>query len=211
MQLLPSQLNEIYDVIIKTKYFSPSQFTKSATGDEFRMEGTGYYFRIFEDTGYVNSLIVNFSPGEFLYKEGSVSMPWIEVPLYFKKWLTYLKREISAPDKWGRLFDEMRYLIGTTQNEYANFSHVEYLDISSKIEHIKASLSQIPLLQEQNVAIINQLDNLLELTNKLNKFDWQNLFIGTIITIIIQLNVTQDNAALLYDLIKSTFKGLFLK
>lgn len=211
MQLLPSQLNEIYDVIVKTKYFSPTQFTKSASGDEFRMEGTEYYFRVFEDAGYVNSLIVNFSPGQFLYKEGSVSMPWIEVPIYFKKWLTYLKREISAPNKWGRLFDEMQYLIGATPIEYTTFSHLEYLDIFSKIDYIKAYLSQIPLLQEQNVAITNQLDNLLEQTKNLNKFDWQNLFIGTIISIIIQLNVTHDNAILLYNLIKNVFKGLFLK
>lgn len=211
MQLLPSQLNELYDLIIETDYFSPGQFTKSALGDEFRMNGTRYYFRIFEDTEYVNSLFVNFSPGEMLYKEGSSSIPWMEVPVYFLKWLKYLKREISAPDKWGKLFDEMRYLVGTTPSQSANFSHEEYLEISNKIDHIKSSLAQIPLLQEQDTAIKNQLDNILELTSKLNKFDWQNLFIGTIISIIIQLNVTQENALSLYNLIKSTFKDLFLK
>jgi hypothetical protein len=211
MQLLPSQLNELYDLIIKTDYFSPTQFAKSATGDEFKMEGTGYYFKVFEDSRYVNSLFVNFSPGEMLYKDGSSSITWLEVPNYFLKWLKYLKREISAPDKWGRLFNEMRYLIGTTPNQVENFSRNEYIDISNKIDHIKSSLAQIPLLQEQNVAIKIQLDNLLEKTNNLNKFDWQNLFIGTIISIIIQLNVTQENAVSLYDLIKKSFKGLFLQ
>jgi hypothetical protein len=157
MQLLPSQLNLLYDAIIKTDYFSPAQFTKSTTGDEFKMEGTKYYFRIFEDSGYVNSLFVNFSPGEMLYKDGSSSIAWQEVPIYFQKWLKYLAREISAPDKWGRLFDERRYLVGTTPNIAVSFSHDEYIDISNKINEIKSSLAQIPLLQEQALSVENQL------------------------------------------------------
>ncbi|HEY1062909.1 MAG TPA: hypothetical protein VGE44_14530 [Daejeonella sp.] len=210
MKLLPSQLNQLYDIITQGGYFSPSQFEKSANGDHFKLTGSEYYFRIFEADGYANSFIVNFAPGESFYKESSSRIGWHDVSSYFANWLYFLKREVIAPDKWGRLLEEMRSLIGTTPNYNAKFSHAEYLDISYKFEHIKSSLTQIPLLKEQNEAIINQLDNLLELTNKLNKFDWQNLFIGTIISIIIQLNVTPENASLLYELIKTTFKGLFL-
>ena len=211
MELLPSQLNELYDLIVNSRHFSPTQFTKSATGDQFQLTGTGYYFRIYENTGYANSLVVNFSPGETLYKDASPSMAWKDVKEYFTKWLKYLKREVSSPDKWGRIFDEIQYLIGTTPNQNLGFTHEEYLTISGQMDFIKSSLEHIPLLQEQNSAIKNQLDHLLELTTELNKFDWQNLFIGTTISIIIQLGVTKENAALLYELIKRTFQGLFLK
>lgn len=211
MELLPSQLNELYDLIVSSKYFSPTQFTKSAAGDQFQLTDTGYYFRIYDNTGYVNSLVVNFSPGETLYKDASTNIPWKDVKEYFTKWLKYLYREVSSPDKWGRIFDEIQYLIGTTPNQYTSFSHQEYLTISAKIDLIKSSLEHIPLLQEQNFAIKNQLDHLLELTTELNKFDWQNLFIGTTLSIIIQLKVTNENAQLLYELIKRTFEGLFLK
>ena len=211
MKLLPSQLNELYDLIVNMGYFSPGQFSKSASGDEFTMNGTEYYFKIFEDSNYSNSFVVNYSPGETSYKAASSTVGWDKVSYYFQNWLYFLNREIVSPDKWGRLFDEMKSLIGTTPDHDLHFSHAEFLDISNKINHIKSSLEQIPLLTDQNAAIEHQLDNLLERTSSLKKFEWQNLFIGTIISIIIQLNVTPENAALLYDLIKTTFKGLFLR
>lgn len=210
MKLLPSQLNQLYDIIIESGNFSPSQFQKSDSGDEFRLTGTDYYFKIFDNTGYVNSFVVNYAPGDTYYKEASSSIVWHEVSSYFNNWLYFLNREITTPDKWGRLLEEMGSLIGTTPNQNTFFTHDEFLDISNKFNYIKSSLSQIPLVQEQNVAIINQLDVLLERTSTLNKFEWQHFFIGTIVSIIIQLNVTPDNAALLYELIKRTFKGLFL-
>ena len=211
MELLRSQLNELYTLITDSQHFSPTQFSKSAAGTNFQLVGTNFYFRIFEDTGYANTLIVNFSPGETLYRDASSSIGWKDVKDYFKKWLSYLKREVSSPDKWGRVFDEAQYLIGTTINQNVNFTHDEYLLLSTQINTIKSSLDRIPLLIEQNSAIKNQLDHLLELTSELNKFDWQNLMIGTIISIVIQLGVTQDNAKLLYELIKDTFQKVFLK
>lgn len=36
MQLLSSQLNELFDLIISSKHFSPTQFSKSSTGDQFQ-------------------------------------------------------------------------------------------------------------------------------------------------------------------------------
>lgn len=211
MELLRSQLNELYTLVVDTGYFSPTQFDKSATGTEFRLTGTAFYFKIFENSGYANSLIVNFSPGEILYKDASSSIVWKDVKEYFKKWLKYLKREVSSPDKWGRAFDEAQYLIGGTVDQNLHFTHDEYLLISSQIQTIKTSLDRIPLLQEQTIAIKNQLDHLLELTAQLNKFDWQNLLIGTIISIVVQLGVSKDNAVLLYELIKNTFHKIFLK
>jgi hypothetical protein len=63
MELLRSQLNELYTLIVDSKYFSPTQFNKSAAGTEFQLVGTSYFLKKFEDSGYVNLLIVNLSPG----------------------------------------------------------------------------------------------------------------------------------------------------
>lgn len=195
MRLLPSQLNELYDEIIETDYFSPGQFTESLTGHDFKMPGTGYYFRISEDTEYANSLYVKFYTGEILYRQASSRLPWVEVPVYFSKWLKYLKREVPTTDKWDRLFDEMRYLVAAMPGQSTNFSYEEFQCVSRKIEHIKPSLAQIPLLEEQVTALRIQLDHLLELTKELNKFDWQSLFIGTMLSIIMQLNITLEECS----------------
>jgi hypothetical protein len=85
-----------------------------------------------------------------------------------------------------------------------------HIELSSKIDQIKTSLDTIPLLEEQQIAIINQLNHLTELAKELNKFDWKNLFIGTIVSIILQLYVTRENAARLWNLIKTVFSNFFL-
>ncbi len=79
-----------------------------------------------------------------------------------------------------------------------------------KINQIKSSLGTINLLEEQQVAISQKLDHLIDVAKDLNKFDWKNLFIGTIISIIIQLEVNKENAALLWELIKRVFRNFLL-
>lgn len=67
------------------------------------------------------------------------------------------------------------------------------------------------MFENQQREIIIGLERLTELAKELNKFDWKNLFIGTIISITIQLNVTPDNATLLWELIQNVFSNYFLQ
>ncbi|WP_146198799.1 hypothetical protein [Pararcticibacter amylolyticus] len=210
MQLLRSQLNELYDLIEKQGYFSPSQFSILAGQTELTLNETQFYFKVFEDIGYVDSMMANFSPGRSLYMEATTGVDWEGIKFYFKDWLSYLKREVSAPDKWGRLVEEVKSLIGETQVENTAFSHQEYLEVRRNIETIKNQLSSIPLLETQNIAILHQLNHVAEMTDKLNKFDWRNFFIGTITSCVIQLGVTQEHAKLFAELIRNTFSGWML-
>ncbi|MBC7416780.1 MAG: hypothetical protein H7325_01315, partial [Pedobacter sp.] len=90
MKLLPSQLNELYDIIIRMGYFSPGQFSKSPTGAEFRMTGTDYYFKVLKVPDYVDSFMVNYSPGETSYDASSPSLGWGNVSSFFQNWLYFL-------------------------------------------------------------------------------------------------------------------------
>ncbi|RXF70539.1 hypothetical protein [Arcticibacter tournemirensis] len=210
MHLLRSQLNELYDLIEKQGYFSPLQFSVLPGQKELTLNDTQFYFRVFEDTGYANSMIANFSPGKSMYMDATSGIDWEGIKFYFKDWLSYLKREVSAPDKWERLIEEVRYLIGESPVENTAFSHQEYLEVRRNIDNIKNQLSSIPLLEAQNTAILQQLNRVAEMTDKLNKFDWRNFFIGTITSCVIQLGVTQEHARLLAELIRNTFSGWLL-
>lgn len=207
MYLLRSQLNDFYELIEKQGYFSPLQFDISSGKTELKLKETQFYFRVFDDSGYVDSMVANFSPGKFMYKEATSGTNWEGIKSSFKNWLDYLKREVAAPDKWDRLIEEVRYIIGDSRVENTAFSHQEYLEVRSNIDAIKSQLSSIPLLEAQSTAILHQLNRLAEMTDRLNKFDWRNLFIGTIISCVIQLGVTQEHAKLLFDLIKNAFNG----
>jgi len=171
---------------------------------------TDFYFDILLNDSHHSDYYVRYSPASTKIMDHHTAS-WNAVVIYFDKWLDTLMREISEVDKWGRLFEEIGNLkISNEENEH-RFSHEEYLTLERKFSDIKVSMIAIPFLPEQLEAINNKLDHLLTLTTELSKYDWQNLFIGVIVSVVIQLGVTQENAQLLYALIKQTFKGLFLQ
>jgi len=95
-------------------------------------------------------------------------------------------------------------------NEADKFSALEFEDLKIKVSAIKQGLNNIDLLSDQISVINEKLDHLTELAVNMNKFDWKSQFIGTIISIIIQLEVTQENAKSLWALIKQVFNNYFL-
>ncbi|KEQ31209.1 hypothetical protein N180_02880 [Pedobacter antarcticus 4BY] len=209
MKLLTSQKNSLYDLIELNDSFTPSQFAVIDGANQFRIQYTNseYYFKIQKVT---SSWYIDFIPGSNTYQNSTSTSLWSEVAIHFRHWVENLNREISAPDKWDRLTQEMNNLRGIIPADNTMFSHSEYLILSQQISQIKSSIAAISLTSEQNFAIESKLDHLLALANDMNKFDWQGLFIGTIISIIIQLGVTQEHAQELLAIIKQVFSGYFL-
>lgn len=217
MKLLTSQKDELFDLIEATKYFSPSQFDikeiQQKHNDyvtEIRFKNSDFFFRLIPESTYQGIFYANFSPGEKSIIEATSTLDWDGGMGYIDNWLEFLRREITAENKWEKLFREIEHIKLAPTDDQSKFTYQEYIELSDKIEQIKSSLSTIPLLEEQQVAIINQLNHLTELAKDLNKFDWKNLFIGTIISIVTQLYVTRDNAERLWALIKMIFSNLFL-
>lgn len=138
------------------------------------------------------------------------TMDWSKGTGYIYNWLECLRKEINAVNKWDNLLKEIEYIKFAPSDDNSKFTHQEYLELTNKIDQIKSALDTIPLLEERQLAVINQLNHLTELAKDLNKFDWKNLFIGTIISIITQLYVSKENATKLWTLIKTIFSNLFL-
>ncbi|WP_276378888.1 hypothetical protein [Flavobacterium sp. H4147] len=216
MKLLKSQKNSIFEIIQDFDFFSPDQFevieNETITGYDtivhFKADKDNYFS--FDDCKYVNRLYVRYSPGEQQIRDFSSDIIWDQALDYFFNWLIYLQREVLSPNLWEQFksrISEIKY-----DNDFKNekFSFSEYAEISEKIEVLKSSLSAIPLLLDQQNTIIARLDHLNETAKELGKFDWVNLFVGTIISVLIQLNVTHDNANAIWDLIKSVFNEYIL-
>jgi len=216
MKLLTSQKDSLFKIIQEYDFFSHNQFefieqdmmSEYITRIEYKANRLFYF--TFNDSDYANNLYVNYSPGEQQFVDSSSNIVWDYVLGYFYNWLEYLQREVTAPNLWNKFkteISEIKFI-----NDFSNqkFSFTEYTEISHKISLLKDSLSSIPLILSQQEAIISRLDHLNETAKDLGKFDWVNLFIGTIISIVIQLNVTPENANALWDLIKSIFNNYFL-
>lgn len=216
MELLTSQKNSLFEIIQEVDFFSHNQFElieKDIIGIcdthiEYKANKL-FYFR-FIDSNYANSLFINHSPGEEQIMDATSQISWNQTLNIFENWLYYLQREVTSPNLWQQFkteISEIKYI-----NNFSNqkFSFSEYTEISEKLDILKSSLSSIPLILNQQNEIILRLDHLSETAKELGKFDWINLFIGTIISVVIQLNVTPENANAIWDLIKRVFNNYFL-
>ncbi|WP_157489764.1 hypothetical protein [Flavobacterium sp. CF136] len=216
MKLLTSQKDHIYKYITAGGNFSPHQFKLIETDEMGRYStslkfiNSPYYFNFNEDTDYVG-FYVNYSPGQERIVEATNNVNWKIGFDHFITWLSNLKRELESPNLWERFQNEISGLQLITDFDNSKFTFSEYEELTEKLKIISQRISSIPLFENQQREIIISLERLTELAKELNKFDWKNLFIGTIISIIIQLNVTPDNATILWELIQNVFSNYFLQ
>ncbi|MGE5944417.1 MAG: hypothetical protein ACM31G_08780 [Flavobacteriales bacterium] len=215
MKLLISQKDALYKLIEDSGYFSPLQFEISeigSTGNRFAIvEFKNSQFRFeFSDSVYANSYILNYTPGKHQYSENTSHLHWLKCLEQFQMWLENIYRESTTPNYWTKFKDEVSYAVLGASFDNSKFSINEFEELNAKMDILKNQLNTLPLLIEQQNAISEQLDRLNELAKDLGKFDWKNLFIGTMISVIIQLGVTREGANALWELIKAVFSKYFL-
>ncbi|SEA03150.1 hypothetical protein SAMN05443667_101674 [Flavobacterium gillisiae] len=216
MKLLTSQKNSLFEIIQNFEFFSHNQFEiieddvmgSYTTYIEYKAN-KGFNFR-FLDSEYNNTLYVNYSPGYEQMTDCTSQIDWNQTLNVFINWLDYLQREVTSPNLWKQFKNEISEIKLLNNFNNQKFSFSEYNEISEKIDVLKNCLSEIPLILNQQNAIILRLDHLSETAKDLGKFDWVNLFVGTIISVVIQLNVTPENTTAIWDLIKRVFNNYFL-
>lgn len=219
MKLLNSQKNIFFELIEKNKTFSVNQFTfeefKSTNNNwitTIKFKNSEYYFSIFEDSGAYGAGYVNYTPGINKYLKISSRLGFENAVIEFEKWLKSLQREISEPDLWEKLKTNIDYFSPKIlQIDNSKFTAKEYIVLQQQISSLIEKVNQIPLLIEQQEEINRQLERLTLLAVDLGKFDWTNLFMGTIVSIIIQLEVNKENANLLWLAIKQILNNYFIK
>ncbi|KAA5531886.1 hypothetical protein [Paenimyroides baculatum] len=217
MKLLQSQKNSLFEIIESNDFFSHNQFElveidssgNFKTSIVFKSNRTFYF--AFYASEFRNNLFVNYSPGDEQVLDSSSDISFDQALDYFIEWLHYLKREVNAPNLWEKFKSEISEIHFLNNFDNERFSFYEYLEINSKIELLKENISTIPLILNQQNEIILRLDHLSETAKELGKFDWINLFIGTIMSVLIQLNVTPESANALWELIKRIFNNYFLQ
>lgn len=218
MKLLLSHKNELFKIIEECEFQTPGQFILTESSDDdnrgvtINLKNSDYTFSILNNNNdYHSPFIANYVPGLGTYREISGGTSWDGIIHQFYEWLENVSRELKEPNYWERLKLEISSINFSTNLNNSKFSIKEYNELKHNVETLSHKLSSIPLLAQQQIEIRSELDRLILLATDLGKFDWFSLFIGTIISIIIQLNVTKDNAELLWSLIKYTFNIYALK
>jgi len=177
MQLLTSQKNVLYDIILKSGFtgsmFYLEDYQDKAYGSKTTLityNNTDFHFSVLcSKEGY---FYFEFSPSQYKLIEKSQTQDWNFLCELFQDWLRILSREISIVDKWQQLKTEMPDFKLTHFNNEGNFSYNDVIIIETKINFLKEKIKKIPLTTSQAEALNQKLDYCIELSKSANKFDW---------------------------------------
>ena len=214
MKLLQSQKNELYRIIESSTELSPLLFElveeRTTNKTHIRYKSfSDYTFTIYSFSS--KHLYVQRCPGGNKYTDIYEVDGFSSALSSFKGWLILLIREVQSEDLWGRIQQESENLPIQFSGHYNHkFTVSEYQELSSKLDELKGCITSLMIPSEQVVLINDKLDGLLTLATSLGRFDWSNLVIGTVISLIIQLEVNKENASALWKVIKQFFSGIHI-
>lgn len=214
MNLLKSQKNSLFDLIEDVKLlpsmFSLEDYTDSHYPDAtiIKYSGDNFYFIIYLTLD--GKYFYEFTPAGDRVQENSYTYSWSEIITLFQRWLYSLKNETQIVDKWQQLKTEMPDFKITETNNEGKFSYEEVTQVETKIHLLKAKIKEIPLTASQVQVLTEKMDQCIELAKTATKFDWVSYFVGTITSIIIAMNVSTENAHLIWDAVKFVFNNFLL-
>lgn len=198
MKLLISQKDSLFKIIENSEHFSPNQFeiferkNGGIHDSRIKFKNSNYYFLFCNDRDY-SGFFLNYSPGEEKFLEITSNLNFNHAIAHFIKWLINLNREITSPNLWTKFESQISEIALNFGFDNSKFTFSEYQDLNSKINLMITNLSTIKFeTDEQLKGIQINLEHLLTLAENLGKFDWKNLFVGTMISIIIQLEVNKE-------------------
>lgn len=208
MQLLKSQKNELFEVL-EIYGLSPSLFSfeydnKNNTVAVRYTSHDDYCFKIDEGE-------VTFIPGTYTYSQEVGFLDWDRILYWFRTWLECIDAEISIIDKWQEFEREFQAVNIDFSTENEKFTHSEYKEIEQRIGLLKDEMSTIPEFQEHLENINQKLDHLTDMVEKLGKFDWRGLFVGTMVNIVTAYAVPPETTSHLWESVKQIFNTYLLK
>lgn len=208
MKLLQTQKNQVYELIEEAQ-LSPGMFSFVDPIDPddstfLRFNNSDYYFNF--ATSNRGTHYARYAPGFDTPYEDQSATSWSVQLSNVRRWMTYLVRELNAPDKWKLLEEELKnFNFDNIKYTNSKFTYQEYGILEERIKEFKTKIDQLDLLKDQIKKINTKLDHLLELAKTMNKTDWKELFIGSLISLTMQLSIDRTVGKTIFGYLKNLF------
>src|SRR6476660_4352328 len=115
MKLLPTQKNDVFDIIVQED-LNPNDFgfneelsDSNEIATKLQFKKTKYFF-IFKKESIFSGFDAYYSPGHDSLEIHEHARTWKGLSPILKKWLTSLKREINVVDKWEIFKNEVKLI-----------------------------------------------------------------------------------------------------
>lgn len=129
---------------------------------------------------------IRFSPGasELLTHQMDYSRDFDAVERPFKAWLSYLRREVEAPDLWALAREGLTlFAVSGEPGRNDPFTAAEQANIAVAIERVRAYLMRAGVSGEPLAAANGKLDYLVEASRRSGRFDWANIAFSVVFNI----------------------------
>jgi len=211
--LLKTQANDVLNAVSKIgldpKHFAWEELEKTPT---LRYTPSGEYFFKFLRT--IRGFYAEYSAGEAsIHGSGPFGATWVswETGLSIvEEWLTYLKREIQAPDLWS-LLTEQTALVQAASADSPNtpFSTLEIKKISDGLRELQEYIEKTQQLDEQKHAFLeSKLDYLVDAAHRQGRQDWLYVAIGVLSTVVMSLAMAPDQAKEVFRFVSSVLQAI---
>ncbi len=210
--LLTSQRNEIFAAIQQAGLDPASfkeNFTEKPTGYFIvPVGGKGVWFRV-QQIG--SSYKIDGRPGfdgrlNFQYERPY----WSDVFSYLADWLQAVKNELNIPDLWADLQANARLFAPTSEAPEEVFTPDEARQLRIQLQHIQQQLLTAGLPEAAARQLAQTVREAGEKAERFTKKEWQGWFIGSMISAMTSLAMSPDSVKVVYQILKTTFTGLFL-
>lgn len=170
---------------------------------EYRFEFYSFYMNIqTHDTFNLTIFPVNNRQGFSLSK-----ISWSETTKAFETWVKQLAIELNTPTGW-ETFQNNSFFNSDYENLNNSFTLEEKNQVIEGVREIREKVNLMELPLETVKGIDQKLQELQLKVNKLSKFDWKSLFIGTIANLIMSFTIPPEASGMLWKYAKHAFRGL---
>lgn len=218
MDLLNSQKKEIFDLIVY-RNFEPNSFELVINHNDFTLgipvltyKDTKYFFAFnsgdIKGQSYGNSI---FSPGKSVLVQMPPYNSWPDQCSNFYSWLDNLERELSIKNPWENIKDYLpsNEIDFRDKDINSEFSFQEVAQIEASLNNFKTQLLEKYTLSAEQIEIISRkIDYLCDTAKRSRKIDWKNIFVGSMINLMITINLSPEQAYAFWQTLMGCFVHL---
>ena len=200
------------------KGLQPNDFSESPSNGRYVIRcglNANFYFEIRESpTRTVGSYEISRKPGWPATPHNSNvsnASSWKNLLEYLSEWANAVKNELEIPDLWLETTKAVQLFEPVAELAADKFTISELGALHGQLRMLSQLFENSELLREHQTELAELTQTAAVKAETFTKKDWQNWMKGAFVSIIVSLELSEEQSQELLALVRLAFGGLFLK